>query len=66
MARARLLHLTVQPVVVFDDGENLTPGPEMQALALSPVQVQELIATLPEQLARLTESLPADPEQPAE
>lgn len=33
--RLRVAHVIVQPVLVWDDGEELTPGPAAQAVQVS-------------------------------
>lgn len=49
--RLRVLHVLVQPVLVWDDGETLTPGPEVNvaqvplgALGEMPEQIAQTIA----------------------
>ncbi len=49
----RLLHIVVHPVLVDDDGENLTPGPPTQPQVLTLAQAVALLATLPEQIDAL-------------
>ena len=50
MKRLRIAHVIVQPVLVWDDGENLAPGPQC-----NPVQVA--LADLPSLPERLTADL---------
>lgn len=56
--RLRLLSFTVQPVVVWDDGTDLTPGPPMETLSLSLDGLRDMAERFPEQLQRLVETLP--------
>lgn len=51
MTKLRIAHVIVQPVLVWDDGEELTAGPELGQLTL-PVS----------KLAGFAESLPAEVE----
>lgn len=58
----RLLHFTVQPVLVEDDGENLRPGPPIKPTTLSLADLARLVETWPEQLAALQPE--AEPDAP--
>ena len=51
--RLRISHVLVQPVVIWDDGDNLEPGPEVDALAVPYGQLAEFVINLPEQVATL-------------
>lgn len=53
MKRLRLQHFVVQPVLVWDDGETLSPGPPVQAQALTLEGAQDLVETWPSKLAEL-------------
>ena len=54
MARKlRIAHFTVQPVLVWDDETELTPGPEVRPVALSASQIQSFLDALPEEVAAL-------------
>lgn len=57
MRRLRVSHVVVQPVLVWDDGEELTPGPDLNALSLQPSQLGGFAAGLPDQVAQLMEQL---------
>ncbi len=34
MRRARISHVVVQPILVWDDGEELSPGPDAQPFSV--------------------------------
>jgi hypothetical protein len=51
--RLRLQHFIVQPVLSWDDGEDLTPGPVVQPQSLSYAGLRELVEGWPEKLAQL-------------
>lgn len=51
--RLRLQHFLVQPVVVWDDGSELTPGPPVQPQPLTLAGLRDLADTWPEKLAEL-------------
>ncbi|MBF4194681.1 hypothetical protein [Mycolicibacterium phlei] len=52
--RLRLLHVIVQPVLVWDDGKELTPAPPMKEIALGLGQLSEFADKLPAQIDELT------------
>jgi hypothetical protein len=51
--RLRLAHVLVQPVLVWDDGEEITPGPQLGGVALPLSQVADELAKIPAQLGEL-------------
>lgn len=55
--RLRIAHITVQPVLVWDDGEELTPGPDLQAFSVPLSRAIEIISGLPGEVAALAERL---------
>jgi hypothetical protein len=62
--RLRVQHLLVQPVLVWDDGEELTPGPELNGLALPLSGVAGFVAGLPAEVELLqSRLLDAEPAQ---
>ena len=61
--RLRISHVLVQPVVVWDDGDNLEPGPEVDALAVPYGQLAEFVTNLPEQVAALADRFGANQSQ---
>lgn len=62
MRRLRIAHVIVQPVLVWDDGEELQPGPECQPFTRPLSQLAELAMSLPSEVAALAEKL-ADSEE---
>lgn len=59
MSKARVLHVIVQPILVMDDGEELSPGPQFK-----PVIVR--LAELDTIRAEIAEAVEAMNTQPAE
>lgn len=57
MSKLRVLHLIVQPVVVHDDGEELTPGPPINPVTLPPSRLEAFVAALPAEIDILAERL---------
>lgn len=55
--KLRVLHTVVQPVLVWDDGTDLTPGPAIDPVTLTLTALAEFVANLPEQIANLAEKL---------
>lgn len=49
-ARLRVLHVIVQPVLVWDDGDEMAPGPEVPAQALSLSKVGAMLDGLPAEI----------------
>lgn len=46
MTRLRLTHLVIQPVQVLNDGEEFTTGPQFEAAAVAPSQLNEYMRQL--------------------
>ena len=46
MSRTRLAHLVIQPVLVLDDGEELMPGPQLEAAPVTISQLEDYVAKL--------------------
>lgn len=61
MSRLRIAHLIVQPVLVWDDGEELTPGPAAQPLTVPLSQLPALADRLPAEVAALAQKLTEEP-----
>jgi hypothetical protein len=55
--RLRIAHLVVQPVLVWDDGAELTPGPELGSITLPLSALSDFAATLPAKVVELAERL---------
>lgn len=64
MSKLRIAHIIVQPVLVWDDGEELSAGPETKPQAVPVSKVPELLAALPGEVARLEAELTAKDEHP--
>lgn len=63
--RLRLSHVVMQPVLVYDDGEELTPGPELNAVQLPLSKALDMLAGLPGEVERLaTQLAEAEPVSP--
>lgn len=58
--KLRIAHLVVQPVLVWDDGEELTPGPELGQIAIPLSKLGDFAGTLPEEVVALQVKLEAD------
>ncbi len=59
--RLRIVNVIVQPVVVWDDGDALTPGPEINAVTVAASELVSFAASLPAQIAQI-EAQAAAPE----
>lgn len=59
MKRIRISHVVVQPVLVWDDGEELSPGPQAEAVAVPLSALAGLGEKLAAEAAALTEQLDA-------
>lgn len=57
----RLLHFVVQPVLVVDDGESLTPAPQVQPSTLSLAGLRDLVDRWPEHLAAIETQIEQGP-----
>lgn len=51
--RLRIARIMIQPEMVWDDGEEMTPGPEVNALSVSLSQAFDFLQSLPDQVAKL-------------
>lgn len=58
--RLRIQSLLVTPVLVWDDGEELTAGPELGQIALPLSKLGDFAGSLPAELAALEEKLLQD------
>ena len=50
--RLRIAHVLIQPVLVWDDGEELEPGPEAQAVQVKLSELAGMADQLRAELAR--------------
>lgn len=48
MSKLRIAHLVIQPVLVIDDGEELAPGPQLEAAPVTISQLEDYVAKLRE------------------
>jgi hypothetical protein len=55
--RLRIAHLIVTPVLVWDDGEELSAGPTLNPVTVPLSRVPELVASLPGEVAGLAVQL---------
>lgn len=55
--RLRVSAIHVQPVLVWDDGEELHPGPTVDRLSLTPSQLAAFVENLSVQVAELAAQL---------
>ena len=58
MKRLRVLHVVMKPVLVWDDGTEFAPGPEVEASAVTLSGAAEYIERLPVEVDELAERLP--------
>lgn len=63
MRRLRVLHVIVQPVLVWDDGDTLTPGPSAQPLPLAVADLIDFPAELQAQVENLQDATPEPPDR---
>lgn len=54
--KLRVQCLIVQPVLLYDDGTELTPGPEVAPTQIVPSQFADFIDALPKELKKLMEN----------
>lgn len=57
--RLRIAQINVQPVLVWDDGESLSPGPPCNPVPVAFADLPTLAEKLREQLAQLEQEQPA-------
>jgi len=60
--RLRIQHLIVHTVLSWDDGAELTPGPEVKPVMLSLGQIADFASKLPAEVAALQAQTEAAPE----
>jgi len=63
--KLRIQALTVHVVLVWDDGNELTPGPALDPIQVSLSQARTMLDGLPAEVARLAEQLATEAEEPA-
>ena len=57
MRHLRVLHVLVQPVLVWDDGVELAPGPQVDAVALPVSQLSGFADGLADEIEKLEQQL---------
>lgn len=57
MKKLRIVRAIVQVETVWDDGENLTPGPGIEPVFLPYSELAGFVENLPEKLAEIAEQL---------
>ena len=62
MKKLRALHFVVQPILVWDDGTDLTPGPVVEPQALTLAGIRDLLENWPDRLAELEAATDAPPD----
>lgn len=58
----RVSHVVVQPVLVWDDGQELSPGPQVEAVQLPLSKLASFAPDIAAQLPELAEKLRQDDE----
>lgn len=66
--KLRISHILVQPVIVWDDGEELSPGPATQPTQVKPSDLATLLPHVLDQIAQAEAELLAQeaPDEPTE
>jgi hypothetical protein len=60
MRQLRIAHIEIRPVLVWDDGTELTPGPTLQAVEIPLSAAQAMLDGLLREVELLAESLADD------
>lgn len=60
MSKLRIAHLVVQPVLVWDDGEELTPGPELGQIMIPLSKLGDFAGSLPAEVAALAANIESE------
>jgi hypothetical protein len=55
--RLRVAFVAVQPELVWDDGEQFLPGPEVELMRLPLAQARQVLEELPVKIAALAEQI---------
>lgn len=55
--KLRISHVLIQPVLVWDDGEELSPGPALQQVQVSLSNAKGMLDGLPDEVAALAEQI---------
>ncbi|NWL13496.1 hypothetical protein DM793_19720 [Paenarthrobacter nitroguajacolicus] len=60
MSKLRIAHIIVQPVLVWDDGAELTQGPELGQISVPLSRLVSFAESLPDEIAALQAKIDAD------
>lgn len=63
--KLRIQSLAIQVSLVWDDGDELTPGPDLQPVSLSLSQARAMLDGLPAEVAKLAEQITEAEAQPS-
>lgn len=63
MSKLRIAHIIVQPVLVWDDGEELTQGPELGQISIPLSKLTGFAESLPNEVAALQAQIEAEAQQ---
>ncbi|RYX79492.1 hypothetical protein EON76_02120 [bacterium] len=58
--RLRIAHIVIQPVLVWDTDDELSPGPELSPVSVPLSQAKDMLAGLPEEVEKLVKQLERD------
>jgi hypothetical protein len=59
--RLRVSHVLVQPILVWDDGEDLSPGPDANAVPVPLSALADYAGRVREEVARVQAQAESDP-----
>lgn len=57
--RLRIAYVTVQPALIWDDGDQLITGPEVESVRLPLVHARQMLDELPDKVNALSEQIRA-------
>lgn len=57
--RLRIAYVTVQPALIWDDGDQLIPGPEVESVRLPLAYARQMLDELPDKVNALSEQIRA-------
>ncbi|WP_213816169.1 hypothetical protein [Glaciihabitans sp. dw_435] len=62
--KLRISHLVVQAVLVYDDGDELTPGPALNPVSMPLSQLGDFAERLPQEVVALATKLSSEVDSP--
>lgn len=62
--KLRISHVEIRAVLVWDDGEELAPGPDLRPAAMPLSQTGAFLGALPSEVATLAEKLASQDDEP--